>query len=399
MISIEGNANSASEGSIFGGLVEESMELPKDGLNGDCIVHYNGDNSEYELVVTLVNGVKEGMAILYCDGIPTKKCEHRNGIFTGHVEEVAEWKLILSKGIDSKESILFYDIKAEYTYGIVKCNERYCTVDGLRGAYRMVVADVNRMEMIICEDSERTDPQCTKEVIDLDVNGKRWEGGVRDGKPFGYGVVYDEEGRKEYEGFMVDGVKVCYGIEYYSDTEWVKYRGCFYEGKRFGKGVLYSRNGMIDYNGLWKNNKSCCDQFDGKTIDCHTESVSIKDGSFNEVKSFILHSFLHSLKRIVIGDRCFGKVRVVELDGLDELESVVIGRESFMISSSERSDGSCRIMNCSKLKSIQIGYKAFEDYYSFELNNLPSLQSIDIGDWCFRYAPSFSLTSLIDGLV
>ena len=191
MISIEGNANSASEGSIFGGLVEESMELPKDGLNGDCIVHYNGDNSEYELVVTLVNGVKEGMAILYCDGIPTKKCEHRNGIFTGHVEEVAEWKLILSKGIDSKESILFYDIKAEYTYGVVKCNERYCAVDGLRGAYRMVVADVNRREMIIYEDSERTDPQCTKEVIDLDVNGKRWEGGVRDGKPFGYGVVYD----------------------------------------------------------------------------------------------------------------------------------------------------------------------------------------------------------------
>ena len=34
MISIEGNANSASEGSIFDGLVEESMELPKDGLNG-----------------------------------------------------------------------------------------------------------------------------------------------------------------------------------------------------------------------------------------------------------------------------------------------------------------------------------------------------------------------------
>ena len=398
MISIEGNANSASEGSIFGGLVEESMELPKDGLNGDCIVHYNGDNSEYELVVTLVNGVKEGMAILYCDGIPTKKCEHRNGIFTGHVEEVAEWKLILSKGIDSKESILFYDIKAEYTYGIVKCNERYCAVDGLRGAYRMVVADVNRMEMIICEDSERTDPQCTKEVIDLDVNGKRWEGGVRDGKPFGYGVVYDEEGRKEYEGFMVDGVKVCYGIEYYSDIEWVKYRGCFYEGKRFGKGVLYSRNGMIDYNGLWKNNKSYCDQFDGKTIDCHTESVSINDGSFNEVKSFILHSFLHSLKRIVIGDKCFGKVRVFELDGLGKLESVEIGRWSFRISEDERSDGSCRIVNCPKLKSIEFFSRSCEDYHSFELNNLPSLQSIDIG-YCFRHAPSFSLTGLIDGLV
>ena len=62
---------------------------------------------------------------------------------------------------------------------------------------------------------------------------------MKDGKPFGYGELFDEEGKKEYEGFMVDGVKMGYGIEYYSDIEWVKYRGCFYDGKRFGKGVLY----------------------------------------------------------------------------------------------------------------------------------------------------------------
>ena len=399
MILIEGNANSASEGSIFGGLVEESMELPKDGLNGDCIVHYNGDNSEYELVVTLVNGVKEGMAILYCDGIPTKKCEYRNGVFTGHVEEVAEWKLILSKGIDSKESILFYDIKAEYTYGVVKCNERYCAVDGLRGAYRMVVADVNRMEMIICEDSERTDPQCTKEVIDLDVNGKRWEGGVRDGKPFGYGVVYDEEGRKEYEGFMVGGVKVCYGIEYCSNNERVNYRGCFLDGIRFGKGNIYDRNGMIVYCGLWRNGKPYSYHFDGNTIDCHTESVRINDGSFSDVESFILHSFFYSLTHFVIGDDCFGRVRLFELDGLHELENVVIGQSSFRIGGRKRSDGSCRIVNCPKLKSIQIGFGSFWDYHSFELNNLPSLQSIDMGEYCFNWAASFSLTGLIGGLV
>ena len=105
------------------------------------------------------------------------------------------------------------------------------------------------------------------------------------------------------------------------------------------------------------------------------------------------------LKRIVIGDNCFGKVRVFELDGLSELESVVIGKSSFRISTSERSDGTYRIVNCPKLKSIQIGDKSFSDYHSFELNNLPSLQSIDIGEDCFFWAPSFSLTSVIDGLV
>ena len=97
------------------------------------------------------------------------------------------------------------------------------------------------------------------------------------------------------------------------------------------------------------------------------------------------------LKRIVIGDNCFGKVRVFDLDGLSELESVVIGQKSFMISYSERNDGSCQIVNCPKLKSIQIGDYSFDDYHSFELNNLPSLQSIHI-ESCFEYAPSFSLT-------
>ena len=105
------------------------------------------------------------------------------------------------------------------------------------------------------------------------------------------------------------------------------------------------------------------------------------------------------LKRIAIGDGCFGKVRVFELDGLSELESVVIGQQSFRFGYYERIDGSYRIMNCPKLKSIQIGDESFQDYHSFELNNLPSLQSIDIGKYCFHYAPSFSLTGLIDGLV
>ena len=88
-----------------------------------------------------------------------------------------------------------------------------------------------------------------------------------------------------------------------------------------------------------------------------------------------------------------------ELDGLSELESVVIGERSFSIGSSKRNDGSYRIVNCPKLKSIQIGYRSFEDYHSFELNNLPPLQSIDMGQYCFYYAPSFSLTGLTDGFV
>ena len=118
----------------------------------------------------------------------------------------------------------------------------------------------------------------------------------------------------------------------------------------------------------------------------------------NEINSFNITNN-GELKRIEIGGGCFGKVRVFELDGLCELESVVIGQDSFRISDKERNDGSYRIVNCPKLKSIQIGYRSFNDYHSFKLNNLPSLQSIDMGQDCFIWTPSFSLTSLNDRLV
>ena len=140
------------------------------------------------------------------------------------------------------------------------------------------------------------------------------------------------------------------------------------------------------------------------------ETISITDGlcsNYNGTE-FILRG-LPALKSIVIGDECFGSVRVFELDGLSELESVVIGQRSFTYAKThddiwndgvdKRSDGSYRITNCPKLKSIQIGYESFSDYHSFELNNLPSLQSIDIGDDCFFYSSSFSLTGFIDWLV
>ena len=124
-----------------------------------------------------------------------------------------------------------------------------------------------------------------------------------------------------------------------------------------------------------------------------SNEIIIPNGYFNgdNIASFNI-SNNGVIQQIVIGDKCLGKVRVFELDGLCELESVVIGKESFRIGSSERNDGSYRIANCPELKSIQIDTNSFWDYHSFELNNLPSLQSIMIGDNCFNWVPSFALT-------
>ena len=57
---------------------------------------------------------------------------------------------------------------------------------------------------------------------------------------------------------------------------------------------------------------------------------TVGNNQYNEVSRTQLRlRNMIRLKRIVIGNECFGKVRSFELSGLFELESVVIGRKSF----------------------------------------------------------------------
>lgn len=146
--------------------------------------------------------------------------------------------------------------------------------------------------------------------------------------------------------------------------------------------------------------------YDQSKLTENTNEMVIPSGYFNanEISSLIITNN-GNLKRIVIGGYTFGKVRVLNMDGLSELENVVIGQGSFTyvatnsdIWSSKRIDGSCRIVNCTKLKSIQLVDYSFGDYHSLELSNLPSLQSIDIGYMCLNGASNFSVTSKLRGL-
>ena len=71
-------------------------------------------------------------------------------------------------------------------------------------------------------------------------------------------------------------------------------------------------------------------QYDLLKLTESSNTMIIPNGYFNgnNIASFNI-SNNGVLKSIVIGEKCFGKVRVFELDRLDELESVVIGKKSF----------------------------------------------------------------------
>ena len=81
-------SNKQSNGSYLDGFVEASVEMPPDGLNGECIVHYSGQYSGYRMRVKLVNGVREGKAVIENGNEPYMRLEYKRGSLTGGVEKV-----------------------------------------------------------------------------------------------------------------------------------------------------------------------------------------------------------------------------------------------------------------------------------------------------------------------
>ena len=73
-----------------------------------------------------------------------------------------------------------------------------------------------------------------KIVKQLSDDGSRWEGDWYNGKPFGFGSYYDGEGNRMYRGFVFEGKKVGFGVEYFADTHTVDYCGNFMNDKRHG---------------------------------------------------------------------------------------------------------------------------------------------------------------------
>ena len=96
-------------------------------------------------------------------------------------------------------------------------------------------------------------------------------------------------------------------------------------------------------------------------------------------------SELKYLKRIEIGSDCFMKVEEVKMIGLNELESVVIGKNSFTKSKNtwdtiSDPDRHFYVKNCPMLKSLKMGRYSFSDYTVIEIENVDALEVIEMGE-------------------
>ena len=109
-----------------------------------------------------------------------------------------------------------------------------------------------------------------------------------------------------------------------------------------------------------------------------------------------------------MGDYCFRETEELKLIGLNGLERVVIGKWCFFKYPYDvKKDGMnpnrhFYLKNCDKLRELKIGCYSFMDYSVCEIENVPSLEVIAIGElkeesWNFCYA-SLELKSEIDGM-
>ena len=131
-------------------------------------------------------------------------------------------------------------------------------------------------------------------------------------------------------------------------------------------------------------------------LDSSIINLNIPNWSFNNELNMIelnLNRFLN-LESIEIGNDCFESVQTFHIDGLNRLQRLKIGHNSFTqvklsdfkndfagsVLKCRNESKSFHILNCESLKVIEIGQYSFADFGGeFELRNLDNLESIKIG--------------------
>ena len=119
-------------------------------------------------------------------------------------------------------------------------------------------------------------------------------------------------------------------------------------------------------------------------LDSSVESIIVdntacNDDSFTELN---LTRFVN-LRVFEVGDYSFSYVEEVHLIGLSKLERVMIGDHSFTLSKWKGRydpDRHFYLKNCERLRELNIGYCSFSDYTVCEIENVPSLEVIEMGE-------------------
>ena len=132
----------------------------------------------------------------------------------------------------------------------------------------------------------------------------------------------------------------------------------------------------------WRKRVVVSSSKEWESLEWHVGEIVIGNGCCNESVMELDFKRFSVLKRIEIGDECFEKVNEVKLIGMNRLERVVIGKNSFTKHKNDCGRDSNRhfyLKNCERLEELKIGCYSFSDYSVCEIDNVPSLKVIEMG--------------------
>ena len=112
------------------------------------------------------------------------------------------------------------------------------------------------------------------------------------------------------------------------------------------------------------------------------EVITVGNNKCNGENDRIDLSKYVNLKNVSIGNECFFYQDVLNLTGLHSLERVMIGENSFTKEKNYYGNDANRklyVKNCDALKELKIGGYSFSDYSVIEIENVNSLELIEIG--------------------
>lgn len=97
------------------------------------------------------------------------------------------------------------------------------------------------------------------------------------------------------------------------------------------------------------------------------------------------------LQSLEVGNDAFFLVSELNLVGLNELETIVVGKRSFKAVSGDHPTSSVlgrqlQLKDCPKLKTVRIGSQSFADYSACEIENVNALEMIVVGEYSFFWS-------------
>ena len=429
-----------SKHSFLEGYTVESVEMVdgKENKNGQqCVILKKGD-SQYKMMVTLKRGKKEDRAVILRENNTLfMELNYVNDEANGELLVYDEMGILVERGY-LKNGKRYGSFKTFNKDGEVTKEVRY------RNGVSIGPLKESELDGFFEEHNEKGETTAISQFSSngVDRNGMCYEfegGKVKRKSLYRDGLLsctlmevngdtmteYDTDGKRVYEGgYIYDGKKGLLrngkGTEYTDDS--ALYVGFFFKGERSGDGTLFDGFAPV-YIGGWKNGKRygrgkemdsdrkvlkdgmwiddvfVTDDFVKKLkIKVDTVEYTVKNKKNNDanIQSFFIPSTFQ-LKKIEIGKMCFRNVTRFVIDGLNELKSMKIGKNSFTTGNGKLitvQEGSqfC-IMNCPKLREIDLGDESFSSCIGFQVKNLPSLETFRTGNWCFFFESTFELRS------